>query len=80
MNGVPKRIDIRDFVGEEFDEVQRHSDADNPRMRDGLQGHRQMDDAETLQETECRNRSVEVQAGRESGSEGQRKGRERIHG
>ena len=80
MNHVPNAIDIRNFIGEKFNQVQRDGNPENPRMRQHLQLPRQMNHAEALKQTKRGNRSVKIQAGRESSAKRQAKSFDRIHG
>ena len=79
MDGVPNGIDVGNFVGEEFDGIERDCDAENPRMREHLHGTRQMDNAKALQKAESRDRGVEIQTGRESGAEREAEGLQWVH-
>jgi hypothetical protein len=79
MNHVPNAIDIRNFIGEKFNQVQRDGNAENPGMRQHLQLPRQMNHAEALKQTKRSNRSVKIQAGRESRAKRQAKSFDRIH-
>jgi hypothetical protein len=79
MNHVPNAIDIRNLIGEKFNQVQRDGNPKNPGMRQHLQLPRQMNHAEALKETKRSNRSVKIQAGRESSAKRQAESFDRIH-
>jgi len=79
MNHVPNAVNIRNFVRKKFDQVQRNGNAEHPRMRQHLQLPRQMNHAKSLKETKRSNRSVKIQAGRESRAKRQAESFDRIH-
>lgn len=65
VHGVPHGIEIRHFVGEEFDDVEGDCDSEHGRMREDLHRVRQVNHSEALQQAERRHRRVEVQTGSE---------------
>ena len=79
MDCVPYGVQIRNFVGKKFDDVERDGNAKNDRMRDHLESRRQMNDTESLQESKSRDSGVEVEAGGKTGAQGQAEGLQRIH-
>jgi hypothetical protein len=79
MNHIPNAIDIRNFVREKFDQVQRNGNTENPRMRQHLQLPRQMNHAKSLKQAESGDGRVKIQAGRESSTKRQAKSFDRIH-
>ena len=80
MNGLPGGIDVGNFVREKFHHVKNAGNCQNKRMSQDLKMFWEMDDAETLEEAECRNRGVKVQTGGKTGAEDETESFERVHG
>ena len=80
MDGLPDGINVGNFIGKEFHEVENASDGEDERVCENLKLLGKMDDAEALKETESGDCSVNVQAGGEAGSEDQAESFERVHG
>jgi hypothetical protein len=76
---IPDGVEVRDFVGKEFEDVKADGETENYGMRKDVEFFREMDDVEALEKTERGDGGVEVEAGREAGAEGQGDGLERVH-
>ena len=79
VDGVPNSVKIRNLVGEEFQEIERDGDSENPWMSQSLQSRRETEHAETLKQAERRDGGVEIQTGRKSGSQREAERFDRIH-
>src|ERR1700737_3587793 len=79
VDGVPDGVDVGNFVGEKFNRIESERDSENPRMRENLEGSRQMEDAVPLKKAKRRDGGVEIHAGRKSGAECETKGLQRVH-
>src|SRR5260370_33774452 len=77
VDGVPKRIEVGDFVRKEFLQVERDGNSKHPGMRKNLQARRQVENSEALKQAERRHSGVKIEAGRKSGTEGQAEGVDR---
>ncbi len=79
VSGIPDGVEVRNLVGEEFDEIKGDGEGENPRMGEDFQRRGKMDDAETLEEAESGDGGVEIQAGGKSGAKSEAEGFDRIH-
>ena len=77
---VPDRVEVRNFVGEKFEDVESDGKAENDGMREDVEFFREMDDMEAFEKAESGDGGVKIEAGREAGTEGEGDGLERIHG
>jgi len=77
---VPDRVEVRNFVGEKFENVESDGKAENDGMLEDVEFFGEMDDIEAFEKTESGDGGVEIEAGRETGTEGEGDGLERIHG
>ena len=80
MNGLPDGIDVGDFVGEKFHNVENASNCEDERMGENLKMFGKMNNAEALEQTESRDGGVEVEAGGKTGAEDEAESFERAHG
>jgi hypothetical protein len=80
VEGVPDRIEVGDFIGEKFDEIESNGHAENDGMGENFESRRKMDDAETLEKPESSYGGVKVESGGEAGAEGEAECFEGIHG
>ena len=79
VDGVPYRIEVRNFVRKKLQQIKTDGDSENPGMGEALQARRQVEDAEALEKAESRDGGVEIEAGRESGAEREAESFDRIH-
>src|SRR5688572_29120853 len=63
VNDIPNAIDIRDLVGEEFDEVKKTGDADNPPVVENVEPAGKLSGTELLEQAENGDCGVEIDAG-----------------
>jgi hypothetical protein len=59
---VPHSIDVRDFVRKKFHKIQNDSDRKNRGMCKRVKRRRKVDDSETLEEPQCCDGRVKIQA------------------
>ena len=69
VNRVPNGVEIRNFVGEKFDDVERDSNAKHDRVPDDFKCRRKVNQAESLQDAERCYRCVKVEARGKTGSQ-----------
>ena len=62
VDSVPNGVEVRDFVRQEFQQVEKDGDSENPGMREYLQFRREMEDAEALEKAESGDSGVEIEA------------------
>ena len=62
VNRVPNGVEIRDFVGEKFDDVERNSNAKHDRVPKDFKCRRKVNQAESLQDAERCYGCVKVEA------------------
>ena len=62
MNRVPNGVEIRNFVGEKLDDVERDSNAKHDRVPHDFKRRRKVNQAESLQDAERCYRCVKVEA------------------
>src|SRR5882724_1711485 len=77
---IPDGVEVRNFVGEKFEDVESDGEAENDRMGEDVKFFGEMNNVEAFEKTESGDGGVEIEAGRETGSEGEGDGLERIHG
>src|ERR1700736_2971621 len=73
VHGVPRRIDPRNFVGEEFDEIENAGNRDDHRVPEHFErlvGGGERDPVEMNWETGGENREVKIDPGESSQTEG----------
>ena len=80
MDGLPDGINVGNFIGKEFHEVENASDGEDERVCEDLKLLGKMDDAEALEETESGDGGIDVEAGGEASSEDQAESFEGVHG
>jgi len=80
MEKIPDGVEVWNFVGEEFEDVESDGKAENDGVREDVEFFGKMDDMEAFEETESGDGGVKIEAGRETGAEGEGDGLERIHG
>ena len=80
MKKIPDRVEVRNFVGEKLEDVERDGKAENDGMGEDMEFIGEMDDMEAFEETESGDGGVKIESGRETGTEGEGDGLERIHG
>ena len=80
VDGLPDGVDEGNFVGEKFHEVENASDGEDERVREDLELFGEMDDAETLEESEGGDSGVDIEAGGEAGAEDEAEGFQGAHG
>ncbi len=79
VDGVPDRVNVRNLVRKKFQKIQRDGDSQDPGMGESLQSRRETEHSEALEQAECRDRGVEIEAGRESSAQSEAERFERIH-
>ena len=79
VNCVPDGVEVRNFVGKKFNQIESAGDSENPRVGKNLQGRRKLQNAVPLEKTERGHSCVEIQAGGKSGAEGEAERFDRIH-
>ena len=77
---IPDCVEVRNFVGEKFEDVESDGKAENDRMREDVEFFGEMNDMEAFEKTESGDGGVKIESGREGGTEGEGDGLERIHG
>ena len=77
---IPDRVEVRNFVGEKFEDVESDGKAENDGMREDVEFFGEVNDVEAFEKTEGGDGGVEIETGRETGTEGEGDGLERIHG
>ena len=83
MNGIPRGIDPRNFVGEEFEKIENAGDRNNRRMAQDFErliGRRERDPVEMDGQSSDENGEIEVDAGQASQAERDCKEIEPFHG
>ena len=60
MDNIPNTVDVRDLVGEKFNRVKKGRDADDPPVVEHIQTTGKLCETEFLQQTENRDRSVQI--------------------
>ena len=76
MNGVPDRIDPRNFIREEFQEIQNTGNCDDPWVSEDLERlvlRRKRDPVKVNREAGGKNRQVKIDPGQRSKTETDRK-------
>ena len=79
MYGVPNSVKIWNLVREEFQQIERDGDSENPWMSQGLQSRRETEHPETLKKAKGRNGGVKIEAGRKSGAQREAERFDKIH-
>src|SRR5262249_49459142 len=67
MNSVPHRIDPRNFIGEEFQEIENTGDGDNPRVTEDLERlvlRRKSDPMKMNGQAGGKNREIQIDPGK----------------
>ncbi len=77
---IPDRVEVRNFVGEKFKDVESDGEAENDGVGEDVEFVGEMNHVEAFEETESGDGGVKIEAGREAGAEGEGDGLERIHG
>jgi hypothetical protein len=80
VDGLPDGIDVGDFVGEKFHDVEDAGDGENEGMSEDLEMFGEMDDAESLEEAKSGDGGVDVEAGGKTGPEHKAESFQRAHG
>jgi len=76
---IPDRVEVGDFIGEEFEDVEADGETEHDGMREDVEFIGEMDDVEAFEKAESGDGSVEIEARREAGAEGERDGLEGVH-
>lgn len=76
---IPNGVEVRNFVGEKFENVKSDCEAENDGMGENVEFVGEMDDMEAFEEAESGDGGVKIEAGRETGAEGEADGLKRIH-
>jgi len=76
---IPDRVQVRNFIGEKFHDVQHDRNAENDGVGDDFQGRRQMDHTKSLENPERRDSRVEIEARGKSGTQGEAERLQRVH-
>jgi hypothetical protein len=79
MEKIPDGVEVRNFVGEKFEDVECDGEAEDNGMRENVKFFGEMNDVEAFEKAESGDGSVEIEAGGETGAEGEGDGLERIH-
>jgi hypothetical protein len=82
VNGIPRGVDPRNFVGEKFEEVEDTGDRDDCRVAQDLEqliGRRERDPVEMDGQSGDENREIKVDAGQASQAERDRKEVKLLH-
>ena len=77
---IPDGVEVRDFVGEKFKDVESDGEAENDGMREDVEFFGEVDNMEPFEKAESGDGGVEIETGREAGTEGEGDGLERMHG
>ena len=77
---IPYGVEVRNFVGEKFEDVESDGKAENDRMREDVEFFGEVNDMEAFEKTEGGDGGVKIEAGREAGTEGEGDGLEGVHG
>ncbi len=76
---IPDCVEIRNLVGEKFEDVKSDGETENDGVRKYLKLFGKMNDVESFEKAECGDGGVEIEAGRKTGPEGETDGLERTH-
>ena len=82
VNGIPRRVDPRNFVGEEFEKIENPGDRNNRRVAQDFErliGRRKRDPVEMDGQSSDENGEIEVDAGQARQTERDRKEIEFLH-
>ncbi len=77
---IPDRVEVRNFVGEKFKDVESDGEAENDGVREDVEFFGEVDNMEPFEKAESGDGGVKIETGRETGTEGEGDGLERIHG
>ncbi len=72
VNRVPEKIEVGDFVGEEFEDEKYRGDGNDAPILQESQVARECDGVEAAEESQCRDRGVNVEASGKAGGDDQR--------
>ena len=79
VNRVPNGVEIRNFVGEKFDDVERDSNAEDDRVSHDFKRRRKVNHAESLQDAESGYGCVKIETRGKTGSQSEAERLERVH-
>src|SRR5205807_10037091 len=77
---IPDRVEVRNFVGEKFEDVESDGEAENDRMGEDVKFFGEMNNVEAFEKAQRGDGGVKIESGGEAGTEGEGDGLERIHG
>lgn len=61
VDEVPHGVEVRNFVGKEFENVETNGEAENNGVREDVEFFRKMDHVEAFEKAECGNGGVEIE-------------------
>ena len=76
---IPDSVEIWNFVGEKLEDVKADGETENDGMREDVELIGEVDDMEAFEKAERGDSSVEIEARRKTGAEGEADGLEGIH-
>jgi hypothetical protein len=79
VDEVPHCVEVWNFVGKEFKNVETDGEAENDGVGEDVEFFREMDHMETFEKAKRGDGSVEVESGGETGAESERDGLKRVH-
>ncbi len=79
MDQIPDRVQVRYFVGKEFQEIERSGGSEDPGMRENFELYGEMNNSESLEQAQSGHGRVQIQARRKTGAEDQAESFDRVH-
>ena len=79
VNRVPHGVEIRNFVDEKFEDVERDSNAEDDRVSHDFKRRRKVNHAESLQDAESGYGCVKIETRGKTGSQSEAERLERVH-
>src|SRR5882724_6583784 len=68
---IPDGVEVRNFVGEKFENVESNGKAENDGMREDVEFFGEVNNMEAFEKPESGDGGVKIETGRETGSEGE---------